>query len=62
MNRNSPAKVGIALGFVIAILAALPLYALLLAFGWAWRLWINTSAQVLGFLLYAGEEASPVRR
>ena len=62
MNRNISANVGIALGIVIAIVAALPLYALLFVFGWAWRFWINTNTQVLGFLLYAGEEVSPVRR
>ena len=51
MNRNSPANVGIALAIVIAIVAALPLHALLLDFGWGRRLWINTNTQVLGFRL-----------
>ena len=58
MNRNSLANAGIALGIVIAVIAALPLYALLLALGWAWRFWINTNTQLLGFLLYAGEGVS----
>jgi len=62
MNLSVRAKVGIALGIIIAIVVALTLYPLLLAFGWAWRFWINTTARVLGLLLYASEKVSPVRR
>ena len=35
MNRDSPANVGIALGIVIAVVAALPLYAWHFTFAWA---------------------------
>ena len=62
MNRNGSVNVAIALVIVAAIVAALPLYALLFAFGWTWRFWINANVWVLGFQLYAGEEVSPISR